>query len=603
MVVTGDTVLRFPADTTLFLPGNRKYKVKKDKEYRADNFYGNFKDKSQENLFLRGLYDAMIREQKDSLAAKADQKTENYHPDLINKTVGSIELIAVDLVDGDVNDPSARAKTGYAITLNKLHHDTRDKMIRKNLTIREGDILGAYTLADNEYHLRSLEYIEDARIIAVTDSLNPDRVDLLVVVKDVFPVAIGLGIGGITDYTVEINHINIAGTGHEFSNSFRYNSSNNPAFGYKGELIFNNLWGSFIDTRILYKNDAREKLTRITLVREFITPETKYGGGFELYHQKTTANINISDSVQLKVPYTKNYFDQWVGRSFLLDQISRKSLVLKARYMSTKFENRPAVESDTNQQFYNLNLLIGSITLLRKNHYKERMLLGYGMVEDIDFGYALELTAGYQFSEYFKAPYVAFSVKAAHKYNAGYFAGGIEYGGHIYRNTLVLGLFRTGFTYYSPLFKTRLFHYRFITRFNYTQGLGRYPHEILNLGREVRGVSNSGIEGDQRFIWRFEFVTFLRGSLLGFRFSPNIFYDAAFIGKGSPLFSNENFFSVGGLGVRIRNENLAFKTIILRVGYYTGNPLKAAHFGAGVSTSVPDVIREYDIVKPDVLRY
>jgi len=60
---------------------------------------------------------------------------------------------------------------------------------------------------------------------------------------------------------------------------------------------------------------------------------------------------------------------------------------------------------------------------------------------------------------------------------------------------------------------------------------------------------------------------------------------------------------VAGIGVRIRNENLAFQTIIIRAGYYTGNPLKDAHFGAGFTTSTPDVIRDYEIVKPDVLRY
>jgi hypothetical protein len=603
MVVMGDSVLRFPADTVILLPGNLRYKVKKDREYRSDDFYGNFKDKSKNNLFLRGIYDAMIREQHDTTTSPDEQKTENYHPEFENKTIGRIDIISVDIIDGNVNDPYVHANKGYAATLNKLHKDTRHNIIRKNLTIHEGDLLGAYTLADNEYYLRSLSYIEDARIFTAMDSLNPDLVNILVVVKDIFPFTIGLGIGGITDYAVGINDINMAGTGHEFTNTFRYNSSKKPAFGYTGELIFNNLWGSFINTRILYKTDDIEDLARITVEREFLTPETKYGGGIELFQQKTSITIQGEDSVVINVPYTKDYFDQWIGRSFLLDKVSRERIVLKARYMATYYTKRPVVEADSNQQFFNTNLLIGSVTLLKTDHYKERMLLGYGMVEDIDFGYAIEFTYGYQFTEFFHAPYLALSLKAANKYRTGYYAGGIEFGGHIYRNDLTLGLFRVGFTYYSPLFKTNIFDYRLITRLNYTKGIGRYPFEILNLGREVRGISNSGIRGDQRLIWRFELVTFLRGSLLGFRFSPNLFYDAAFISGGPELFSKENFFSVMGAGVRIRNENLAFRTIILRVGYYTGNPLKDAHFAAGVSTSVPDVIREYDIVKPDVLRY
>ena len=159
--------------------------------------------------------------------------------------------------------------------------------------------------------------------------------------------------------------------------------------------------------------------------RKFITPETKYGGGIELFHQKTTADITLSDTVTVKVPYTKDYFDQWIGRNFLLDKISRKSIVLKARFMTTLYTSRPEVEADTNQQFYNVYLLLGSISLLKTNHYKERMLLGYGLVEDVDFGYALELTGGYQFNEFFTSPYLGLSLKVAHKYNLGYIGGGI----------------------------------------------------------------------------------------------------------------------------------------------------------------------------------
>jgi hypothetical protein len=603
MVVLKDTVLRFPADTTILLPGNQPYEVKKDRESRSDTFYGNFEGKSKKNLFLRGIYDATVREQKDTLGLQEKLKVENFHPEYADKIVGSIEVRAVNIIDGNVNDTSVTATRGYAIAMNKMHRDTRDHIILKNLTIHEGDQLGAYTLADNEYHLRSLEYIEDVRIIAVPDSLNPEKVNLVVVVKDIFPVSIGLGIGGLTDYSIGLNSVNIAGSGHQFTNSFRYNSSRDPSFGYVGELLFNNMWGTFINANILYRNDAIKKLSRFTLEREFITPETKYGGGIELYNESSTFTIRISDSVNTEVPYTRNYFDQWIGRSFLLNSISRQSIVLKIRFMTTDYGRRPQVEADTNQQFYNVNLLIGSITLLQKNHYKERMLLGYGLIEDIDFGYAVELTGGYQFGEFIKAPYVALSLKAANKYNVGYLAGGIEYGGHIYQNHIILGLLRVGFTYYSPLFKTNLFHYRFLTRFSYTAGVRRYPYEILNLGKEVRGASNSGIDGDNRLIARFELVTFLRGSLLGFRFSPNVYYDAAFLGSGSGLLHVSNFFSVAGLGVRIRNENLAFRTIIIRLGYYTGNPLKDAHMGVGFTTSVPDVIREYDIVKPDLLRY
>jgi hypothetical protein len=240
---------------------------------------------------------------------------------------------------------------------------------------------------------------------------------------------------------------------------------------------------------------------------------------------------------------------------------------------------------------------------LKKNHFQEHMLLGYGLIEDIDYGYAIELTYGYQFSDFFEAPYAGISLKAANKYKIGFLAGRIEYGGHYYHNALAQGLYSAGFSYYTPLLKAVNILYRLLTRWSYVGGIRRYPYDYENLGKEVRGISNSNLKGDKRLVARFEMVTFLNGNLLGFRFSPNLFYDAAFLGSGSQLLSSNNYFSVLGMGVRIRNENLAFQTIILRVGYYTGNPQKSAHFGIEFTTSSPDAFPDYNIMEPDIFRY
>jgi hypothetical protein len=603
MVVIGDSILRFRGDTTICIEKNSGYKVKKDKEYKSEDFYNNFKDKSDKNILLKGIYDASIREKKDTSAIIENFIDENYHPEFTGKIVGKIEIRYVDIIDGDVNDTSIRARSSFSKTLNGIHKDTYNAVVRKNLTIKEGDILGAYTISDNEKYLRSLKYIEDSKIYITSDSLNSDTLNLLVVVKDIFPFTVAFGMGGVTDYTLGVSNVNILGSGHEFSNAFRYDASKNPAFGYVGELIFQNLWGSFVDANLYYKNNAIEETSRLTVKRDFITPETKYGGGMEYSRQKTFLTVEVNDSEVVDIPYTKNYFDQWIGRSFLYNEIERKSVVIKARYMSTLYSSRPNIESDTNQQFYNVNLLIGSVTLLKKNHYKEKMLLGYGMVEDIDYGYAVELTYGYQLSEYLNAPYFGLSLKAAKKYHFGYLGGGVEYGAHSYNNMVTYGLFRTACSYYSNLFKMNQIHYRFLTRWNYTEGIRRYSYDYINLGKEVRGASNSGLEGNKRLVARFELVTFLKGNWIGFRFSPNLFYDAAFLNTGTKLFSSQSFYSGIGAGVRIRNENLAFQTIIIRLEYFTDNPLKNAHFGVGFTSSVPDVFKDYDIAEPDILHY
>src|ERR1043165_5665808 len=47
---------------------------------------------------------------------------------------------------------------------NRLHVKTREWVIRNNLFIKEGDPLNAYELSDNERFLRTLSFVQDARI-------------------------------------------------------------------------------------------------------------------------------------------------------------------------------------------------------------------------------------------------------------------------------------------------------------------------------------------------------------------------------------------------------------------------------------------------------
>ncbi len=202
MIVTRDTIMHFHSDTSIFLPHDSRYKIKRDKDYRSGLFYENFQEKSEKSLLLKGIYSTLIREQSDTSNSGQPKEIDNYQPQIAGKSIGRIEVFAVDIISGDVDNPSVSDKSFYARSLNRIHRDTRESIIRKSLTLREGDILGAYSITDNEYHLRSLKYIEDARIFTVADSLDPEKLNLVVVVKDLFPFTVGIGIGGITDYTL-----------------------------------------------------------------------------------------------------------------------------------------------------------------------------------------------------------------------------------------------------------------------------------------------------------------------------------------------------------------------------------------------------------------
>jgi hypothetical protein len=600
-----DTTIKVPQDTVITMPAETDYKIKRDKAAQSESFYNGLKNKSKDNMWLKQVYGAVIREQRDTIIKnQIIESRKNYLPEMEGKIVGDIAVVVVDMIDGDVNDITKTATAGYSKLLNDTHKDTRRSTIIKNLSFEQGDALTAYSISDNEYYLRSLKYIEDAKIYILPDSLNANVVNLVVAVKDLFPIVVGIGATGLDKFKFNVKSINLQGTGHELSNSLIVETNKKPMFGYQGDMIFRNMWGSFFDGTFTYRSDSREKLAKVLISKEFISPETKYGGGLEFYNQRSTLNIKGLDDSTYKFPYLKDNTDLWGGRAFLLNDVQRQNLVFKARAARTRYLERPStITSDTLQQFENTNLFLASVTLMKRDHYRERMLLSYGVPEDIDIGYAFELTAGYQMSEFIKAPYAGFSIKVANKFKMGYLNGFLEYGTHFYNNTTALGIFRVGSTYYTPLMDAGPFLLRFITRWNYTQGLNRYSYEKLPYKQEIRGLSGVDIYSDQRFLMRYELASFIDGELFGFKFSPNLYCDMAWFNDNQSILEDNYLVSTVGVGVRIRNEHMAFSTIILRLGYFPQNQLKDANWAFGLSSSAVDVIKDYKITKPDVFKY
>ena len=76
-------------------------------------------------------------------------------------------------------DTSKRLQYFGTNLLNHMHRKTRDWVIRDALFIKENTAVNAYKLADNERLIRSLNYIQDARILVNFQPDNPDSVDLV----------------------------------------------------------------------------------------------------------------------------------------------------------------------------------------------------------------------------------------------------------------------------------------------------------------------------------------------------------------------------------------------------------------------------------------
>lgn len=133
-------------------------------------------------------------------------------------------------------------------------------------------------MADNERHLRSLPYFEDARFW-IRPIEGTEWADVIIVIKDVFSFGFDLNLSSANAGRVELFNSNFLGLGHQISHMAVYNNTNAPIIGYQGKYAVKNIGRSFINSEVRLANYAGEHSWGMSLNRDFYTPNIKYAGG------------------------------------------------------------------------------------------------------------------------------------------------------------------------------------------------------------------------------------------------------------------------------------------------------------------------------------
>jgi hypothetical protein len=115
---------------------------------------------------------------------------------------------------------------------------------------------------------------------------------------------------------------------------------------------------------------------------------------------------------------------------------------------------------------------------------------------------------------------------------------------------------------------------------------------------QIRGISGE-VQGDMGFSVNIESVLFHPLMFYGFRMASFGFIDFGWVGFDPPLVNSVNFQAATGLGLRLRNESLLFRSIQLRFGYLTETSSLQFNF----SFSTPIIFDTFSSGKPEVVSF
>jgi len=179
---------------------------------------------------------------------------------------------------GEIFDPEDPGESNVVFRIaNKLHVNTRENTIRRQLLFRPGDRYSRSVLDETARSLRASGYLYDAAIGPVR--YDGERVDVEVRTRDVWTLAFGLGVsraGGENSSHIGIQDQNFLGTGKDVTVRYSKNVDRTETlYRYRDP----NLFGTKGRLQVSYADLSDGKTTVYSLERPFYSLSTRWAVG------------------------------------------------------------------------------------------------------------------------------------------------------------------------------------------------------------------------------------------------------------------------------------------------------------------------------------
>jgi hypothetical protein len=572
------------------------------------------------NRLVKQGIDAITKDTPDVFynAAVVNNKSENAFDKYSGKIIRRIIISPLGFRN-PISDSSKKLLMTTANVMNAVHVNTRDWVISNNLFIKTGRELNPYLLSDNERFLRTLSFIQDARIEVIPISESEDSVDVRVVTQDVFSISGGAGAASLNRFDAHVSDANFLGMGHKIEVGGLYDTERDPAFGRRATYSINNMGGSFVNATAAYTQfnrsvfDGRfeEHAYYMQLDRPLISPYSSIAGG--LYFGHRLSRMHYARPEAEFYNYRNNTFDAWAGvnigsRKLLQSRYIRDRRFLSARYVQSLYDQLPQqVGERYDGVFNNMYAALGQITFFRQDFYKTNYIYGFGVTEDIPYGYNIALIGGWTKQRKLERPYAGFKADRYVISSRGafyrYFA---KAGGYYnYDNKQLQDVtFILGSSIYSRLLYIRNYKMRQYVSFSYGRLAKQLTTDLLRIDNNLGlyNFSSPNIAGYQRLNFLSESSLFLNRRFLGFKFAPFIMLNAALLTPHKLKFDKSDIYTGIGGGIRTRNENLIFNTIELRCVYFPRVLDEQPAFRVMFNTNVRYRYNSNYITRPDFMR-
>ncbi len=482
-----------------------------------------------------------------------------------------IEVVIVHQVarfDSSWDEDQGTGQNFFNSVTKPIHSYTKDRLIRDYLLFEQGQLLDPFLLADTERMLRELDFINDVRIRVLPLMGESGSVVVVIETQDKWPFGVTGKIKDPDRYDVNLFFSNLGGYGVRLENKLIYRGDKEPNLGYQGILSKRNLWGSFVDLRLLFEDSWQELSRQVEIQRDLIHPYIKWVGGAGWDDTDVRDNNGVPREFELG--------DYWLGRTIPLrkvrstEQSARPLLVPAVRFRKLDFIEAPEATPDSNAAYLNTRDYYAGVTYQRLKHYKTNLLFKMGETEDVPAGFTIKLTGGYQDREFYDRSSAFFQTAYLTTRNRGdILLGFVDLGSYFHNAVSEDGSLNVGGTYITRLIGGSRYRFRFYSFLTYTSAFNRKGDGVLVLGNKtgLRGLEDNLVRGNKRLILKMESRLFTPWKMMGFNFMVFAYADIGTVGGEDDPLEQKKIYSSLGLGFQFENTDLVLPSTQLRIGF------------------------------------
>lgn len=552
------------------------------------------------------------------LSKSININNEYYFQPYIGKIIRKINIRQFNF-DQSFDDTTQRSKYFGTKILSSLHNSTKNWVIRQNIYLKENEPLSAVLAADNERYLRTLQFIRDARILVDTIPGVNDSIDITVLTKDLFSITGRVSNLSGNRQKVTAGNVNFLGAGQTIQATVLHENDRTTKTGV--ELLYQktNIKGSFLNYTALYSTikdnlyNARnnEAGYGMRLDMPLISQYTKWSGSLGFWNGKIKNYYAEPDSILDMYRYHYKLYDGWIGwnigtKNYINDSKMRARKFLSLRYFNYHFLEAPQFDQQYNLKYNDRAGLLGQFTFFQQDFYKTQYLYGFGVTEDIPYGYNISVTGGYYRQLHLRRPYAGID---ANKYRITAKGAIFQYflrAGAYYRKGIEDVNLLIGSSMYSPLLYWNRSKLRQLLRLSYSEIFDPYAADPLLINNSQFGLprlNSDSVAGRRRISLHSETILFTPVRYFGFAISPFLSGDIAFLAPyHNPTLERSFVYQGIGGGLRIRNENLVFGTIELRGIYFPRAIPNENRLKIGIKTNLRFRYNSNYVNAPDIIQ-